>query len=85
MHTLRMLLNTLIIIGFTIATILIVIFGYADRHELPAMLKKSRTNIMRGIRYHDHCILDTFTDINKKSRRHLNGASDFFLLWIEVF
>lgn len=41
MHTLRMLLNILSIIGFTIATILIVIFGYADRHELPVMLQKA--------------------------------------------
>lgn len=40
---------------------------------------------MRGIRYHDHCSHDTFTNINKKNRRQLNGASDFFLLWIEVF
>ena len=41
MYTLRMYLNTFMIIGFTIATILVVIFAYADHHELPALLQKS--------------------------------------------
>lgn len=41
MYALRMYLNTFMIIGFTIATILVVIFAYADHHELPALLQKA--------------------------------------------